>query len=277
MHFRYILAVMFVWGWLSGLHGQDTIRVSLQEAIVRASEESVDALGVRNEYISGYWQYRTYQSELLPEVTITGTLPYYSKSYNTYQSEDGTYKYVGNDYSRMDVGLSITQNILLTGGKISIESSMQRLEQYGDNSFTRYKTIPGAITLEQPILGFNHVGWLRKIEPIRKKESEQKLVADIEDVSHTVVEYYFNLLLGKTNLEIARQNLENSRKVYSIAEARRKMGQISENELLQLRVSFLNAEAVLTDARSSLDARMFQLRSYLDQALGQGRIKPVQH
>ena len=260
---KYLFISLFIIGLSSASKAQDTLRISLQEAIIRASQESVDAMGVRSEYIASYWEYRTYKSELLPEVTVTGTLPYYSKSYNPYQSEDGSYKYVSNDYSQIDVGMSIMQNIPLTGGKISVESSMQRLEQYGKNSFTRYKSIPGAITLEQPVFGFNRVGWMRKIEPIKKKESEQKLIADIEDISHTVVEYYFNLLLGEANLEIAKQNLENSNKVFSIAEARRKMGQISENELLQLKVSLLNAESELTKAQLSLDARMFQLRSYL--------------
>lgn len=260
---RYFIIYLFIVGFSFSMQAQDTIRVSLQEAIVKASKESVDAMGVRSEYISSYWQYRTYKSELLPEVILSGTLPYYSKAYNAYQGEDGSYKYVSNDYSRVDVGVSITQNIPLTGGKISIESSMQRLEQYGDNPFSRYKSIPGAITLEQPIFGFNRVGWMRKIEPIKRKESEQKLVADIEEIAHTVVKYYFDLLLGSVNLDIATQNLENSQKVYSIAEARRKMGQISENELLQLKVALLNAEAALTSAQLSLNARMLQLRSFL--------------
>lgn len=260
---KYLLFSFFVVGLSSFLKSQDTLQISIQEAILRASQESVDAVGVRNEYIASYWEYRTYKSELLPEIVVTGTLPYYTKSYNPYQSEDGSYKYVSNDYSQVNLGLSITQNIPLTGGKISIESSMQRLNQYGNNSFTRYKSIPGAITLEQPVFGFNRVGWMRKIEPIKKKESEQKLIADIENISHTVVEHYFNLLLGEANLDIAKQNLENSSKVFSIAKARRKIGQISENELLQLKISLLNAESELTKAQLSLDARMFQLRSYL--------------
>ena len=175
---KYLLFSFFVVGFSSFLKSQDTLQISIQEAILRASQESVDAVGVRNEYIASYWEYRTYKSELLPEIVVTGTLPYYTKSYNPYQSEDGSYKYVSNDYSQVNLGLSITQNIPLTGGKISIESSMQRLNQYGNNSFTRYKSIPGAITLEQPVFGFNRVGWMRKIEPIKKKESEQKLIAE---------------------------------------------------------------------------------------------------
>ena len=35
------------------------------------------------------------------------------------------------------------------------------------------------------------------------------------------------------------------------------MGQISENELLQLKLSALNAKAALTEAESDLNAKMF--------------------
>lgn len=242
---------------------QDTINFSLETAIRRAATQSVDAIVSKNEYRSSYWEYRTYKSELLPEVIFNGTLPYYSKSYNQYQKEDGTYTFVANDYSKIDAGLAISQNIPLTGGKVSLESSMQQLKQYGDNSVTNWKSIPFALTLEQPILGFNSIGWKKRIMPVKKTESERKLLADIEETSNTVVTHYFNLLLGKANMDIAQQNMENTQKLYKIAEARHKIGQISQNDLMQLKVSMLNAEANLIDAQASLDTRMFELRSFL--------------
>jgi Outer membrane protein len=98
--------------------------------------------------------------------------------------------------------------------------------------------IPGSITLQQPIFGFNRVKWLQKIEPVKYQGAKQQLVADMEDVSNTAIQYYFNLLLGQINMEIAQQNLKNTEKLYTIAEARRKIGQISENDLLQLKVHY---------------------------------------
>lgn len=251
--------------WLSaGLTAQDTIAISLTDAINRSVSNSVDAVVARNQYKSSYWGYRTYKAELLPEVTLNSTLPYYSKSYNQFQNTDGTYTYVSNDYSRIDGGLSISQNIPLTGGILSVESSFERLQQYGEGGSTRYMGIPASITLEQPIFGFNRVKWLQRIEPVKYKEAQQKLIGDMEEVSNTAIQYYFNLLLGQINMEIAQQNLKNSEKLYTIAEARRKIGQISENDLLQLKVSLLKAESYLTDAQASLNARMFQLRSFLN-------------
>jgi len=241
----------------------DTVRISLEQAIFESSIHSVDALVAKNEFQSSYWGYRTYKAELLPEVIFDGTLPYYSKSYNQLQNPDGTYTYVGNDFSRIDAAISINQNIPWTGGKLSVESSMQRLDQFGNNSATRYMSIPTAITLEQPIFGFNRVGWLQKIEPVKYKEAKARLVSQMENVTVTAINLYFNLLLGEMNLNIAIQNYKNTEKLYSISEAKRKIGQISENDLLQLKISCLKAEAYVTEANSSLKASMFQLRSFL--------------
>lgn len=258
----------------TGAKAQDTITVSLTDAIQRSASISVDAVVARNEYKSSYWGYRTYKAELLPEVTLNTTLPYYSKSYNSFQNSDGSYTFVSNDYSKIDAGIAITQNIPLTGATLSLESSFQRLQQYGDKGSTRYMAIPGSITLEQPILGFNRVKWLQRIEPVKYQEAKQQLVASMENVSNTAIQHYFNLLLGQINMEIAQQNLKNTEKLYTIAEARRKIGQISENDLLQLKISLLKAESYLTDAQASLSSRMFQLRSFL----GYGEdviVKPV--
>lgn len=99
--------------------------------------------------------------------------------------------------------------------------------------------------------------------PIKQTESEKKLVANIEEVSNTAIMHYFNLLIGKSNLDIAMQNQANMQRLYTIAQAKYKIGQLSENDLLQLHVSVLNAESNLVDAQASYDARMFQLSSFL--------------
>lgn len=242
---------------------QDTVRITLDEAIHRAASQSVDAVVARNEYVSSYWEYRTYKSELLPELAFNGTLPYYTKSYNSYQNPDGSYNYVASDYSQLDATLSATQNLPWTGGKLSFESSAQKLTQYGEDKGTKWKAIPYALTLEQPLFGFNSLGWKKRIEPVKKKEAEQKLVAAIEETSTTLISHYFNLLLAKANKETAVQNLENTQKLYKIAEARFKIGQVSESELLQLKVGMLNAESELVNAEAALNARMFELRSFL--------------
>lgn len=242
---------------------QDTVRLTLPDAIRLGQARSVDAVVARSEYVSAYWAWRTYRTELLPEVTLSATAPYYSKSYNQFQNQSGEYTYVGNFYNRFDAGLSIAQNIPWTGGQISVSGTLERMRQMGDNPSTRFMAVPASVTLEQPLFGLNRIKWLRKIEPVRFREAGLRIVSDFEDVALTVVGLYFNLLLAQTTVESAAQNVANSERLYSIARVRRTIGQISETELMQLRVALLGSRAKLTDAETDLKYQMFQLRSYL--------------
>ena len=85
--------------------------ITLDEAIVIARTQSVDAAVALNELKTAYWEYRTFRADLLPEVNFTGTLPNYNKSYSTYQNSDGSYSFVRNNTLGLSGALSIDQNI----------------------------------------------------------------------------------------------------------------------------------------------------------------------
>lgn len=261
---KYLFIILFFGAISLTMKPADTLRITLEEAINTGISRSVDAVTAGNEYVSAYWEYRTYKTELLPEIIFNSILPHYSKSYNSIQNNDGSYSFVSNDYNQIDASISINQNIPLTGGILTIESSLERIRQNGDNSSIHYKSIPAKISLEQPIFGFNRIKWLQKIEPVKYTEACRKLISDREETALTVIEYYFNLLLGHINLDMAGQNRDNAEKLYIVAEARHKTGQLSKVDLLQMKSSLLRAESSFTNARISLDSRMFQLRSYLN-------------
>ena len=65
-------------------------------------------------------------------------------------------------------------------------------------------------------------------------------------------------------MNIARQNLQTAEKLYEVAQAKRRMGTISENDVLQLRLDVLTARSALTNSESTRQARQFALRSFLD-------------
>ncbi len=238
-------------------------RITLEEAIILARTQSVDAAVALNELKTAYWEYRTYKANLLPEVNFSATIPGYAKSYNSYQQGDGSYTFVRNNYMQMSGELSIDQNIWLTGGKLSLNTSLDFMKQLDGNKEERYMSVPIALTLSQPIFGVNSYKWDRRIEPVRYAEAKARFLSETEEVTMTTINYFFNLLLAKENVGIAQQNLENAEKLYEVAKAKRQMGQISENDVLQLKLNVLNARATLTDNESSLKSSMFQLRSFL--------------
>lgn len=238
-------------------------RITLDEAITLARVQSVNAAVALNELKTAYWEYRTYKANLLPEVNFSATIPGYAKSYNSYQQGDGSYTFVRNNYMQMSGELSIDQNIWLTGGKLSLNTSLDFMKQLDGNKEERYMSVPIALTLSQPIFGVNSYKWDRRIEPVRYAEAKARFLSETEEVTMTTINYFFNLLLAKENVGIAQQNLENAEKLYEVAKAKRQMGQISENDVLQLKLNVLNARATLTDNESSLKSSMFQLRSFL--------------
>lgn len=239
----------------------NNIELTLSEAISMARTQSVDAVVARGELKSAYWAYRTYQADLLPELSFDGTVPQYNKSYSSYQQDDGSYKFVRNNWFGMNGALNVNQNIWLTGGSLSLTTSLDYIKADGMKNFM---SVPISLTLNQPIFGVNDSKWKRRIEPVKYREAKAAFITATENVTMKTIQYFFNLLLARENVSIAKQNLQNAKRLYDIAEARKKMGQVSESDLLRLKLSLLNAQGTLTDNESSLNSNMFQIKTFLN-------------
>ena len=250
--------------------GQDTLKLSLDECIAMARRQSVDAAVALGELKSAYWQWRSYKADLLPEVSFSASGSY-NKRYTSYQQADGGVSYVRNDYLGADGSLYVTQKIWPTGGTISVESSLDFLHQ-SDHSLLggsrrgadQFMSLPIAVTLSQPLFGVNHLKWNRRIEPLRYREAQARFLTETEQVAMKAVSLFFNLLIAGEQVGIAKQNLQTAEKLYEVAQAKRQMGTISENDVLQLRLDVLKARSALTNSESNRQASQFALRSFLD-------------
>lgn len=263
--YRYFLLLMTAAFFIIETGGMvNAAEITLEEAVLLARARSVDAAVALNQLRTSYWSYRTYRADLLPEMTFNATIPSYRKSYSPYQLDDGSYTFVRNNVLEMNGELSVKQNIWLTGGSLALTTSLDWMRQLDNGAYNRFMSVPIALTLNQPIFGVNNMKWNRKIEPVRYEEAKADFMSASEQVALSAVTYFFDLLMAKENLGIARQNYANSQKLYEVAIAKRKMGQISKNDLLQLELNLLNAEASLTDSESSYRAAMFALSAFLD-------------
>ena len=244
----------------------DTLHLTLDDCIAMARRQSVDAAVALGELRSAYWQWRSYKADLLPEVSLSGTLPSYNKRYSSYQQADGGLSFVRNDYLGLDGSLNITQKLWPTGGTLSVESSLDYLHQTGSGtgSSNQLMSLPVAITLSQPLFGANHQKWNRRIEPLRYREAQARFLTETEQVAMQAISLYFGLMLASEQVNIAHQNLQTAEKLYEVAQAKRRMGSISENDVLQMRLDVLTARSALTNSESTRQASQFALRSFLD-------------
>lgn len=258
-------AFFLAWLPLAVLAQTDTLRLSLDDCIAMARRQSIDAAVALGELRSAYWQWRSYRADLLPEVSLSGTAPSWNKRYSSYQQADGSLSFVRNDYLGLDGALHITQKLWPTGGTLSVESSLEYLHQSGSGgSGNQFMSLPVAVTLSQPLFSVNHLKWNRRIEPLRYREAQARFLTETEQVAMQAISLYFGLLLAGEQVNIARQNLQTAEKLYEVAQAKRRMGTISENDVLQLRLDVLTARSALTNSESNRQARQFALRSFLD-------------
>ncbi|MDD6280101.1 MAG: TolC family protein [Bacteroidales bacterium] len=240
------------------------LSLTLDDAIAMARVKSVDAAVALDELKTAYWQWRSYRAERLPEITLSATLPSYNDRYTSYMNEAGEYSFVRTHNLDAQAELSINQNIPLTGGSVSLSTSLDYMRQFEDGGSNRFLTIPVALTLQQPIFGVNSFKWDSRIEPVRFQEAKAAFLSATEDMAQTTVNYFFTLVMSYENVAIASQNLDNANKLYAVAVEKRKMGSISENDLRQMELNVLDARSDLTECRSTLKSDMFALRSYLD-------------
>ena len=237
------------------------LTLTLEQTIERARDLSPDAQSARHTLRSAYWNYRYYRANYLPALTLTSA-PYMDRAINRITMGDGSVQFVEQNLLSTDLSLSVTQNIALTGGTLSLTTSAQRLDLLSEHT-SSWQTSPVMIGYSQSLFGYNSLKWDRRIEPVRYEEARKSYVETLELVAATATQKFFDLATAQSNLEIATTNYANADTLYAYAQGRYEIGTISENEMLQLEINKLNEEANCMSARIEVENAMQELRSYL--------------
>jgi outer membrane protein TolC len=242
---------------------QDIKRLTLDEVVILASEQSPNALIAKHRFRASYWQYRTFVAEYRPTLSLSGNLPDYSTAYNrVWNSVAQQWEYASTNVLQTSGNLSLAQNIGLTGGSISLFSDLT-YEKNFETDGERYITSPLNVRLTQPLFRYNELRWQKKIEPLKYEEARKTYLRDVENVHMMAVQYFFNLALAQINREIAETNMQNADTLYQIAKGRYNLGTIAEDELLQMELSYLNAGTAINESEMNLRDRELKLRSFL--------------
>jgi outer membrane protein len=235
---------------------------TLAEVIGLALKESaVTRLATANKENS-FWQWQNFRAGYKPQLALTGTLPDFSRTISPVVQPDGTTAFRQVAINNAALELRLSQDISLTGGTVFFNSQVQRFDDF-DRRQKSYNSNPAIIGLSQPLFGYNALAWNKKIEPLRYEESRRKYLEDRETISLTATQYFFDLLVEQVNADIAAKNLANNEAIFKIAEEKYRLGKLSQNDLLQLRLTLINARTAL--AQATLEARMqgLQLKNYV--------------
>jgi len=256
--------VLFIIFIFSKIQAQDDSRqLTLEESIRIARNQSPDALTATHQFRVSYWMFRSYRASYLPSLTLFGSVPDFDRSIRKIATVEGDV-YSPQTVNELYAGLSLEQRIGVTGGTLSLNSNLSRLDNLTDTiNYVQYSSSLLNITYRQPIFKYNPYKWQRKIEPMKYIEAKKKYLEDMEQVSVMTTNYFFNLLQAQIREQIAIINQANYDTLYKIAQGRFNLGKIAENDLLQLELQYLRANASVDEARLTVEDQLYRFKSFL--------------
>ncbi len=248
-----------------GAFGQQAISLDLEETIRLAQEQSIDAMIVRNTFLGDYWNFRSHRAELLPSLNFSAGIANFDRSQRALQdAATGEIYYRTNYNMNNSATVSIDQQVAVTGGILSLSSSLNRLDQYRPIRDITYYSQPVTLSYLQPLFNYNRLKWDRKIEPEKFERSKKEYLESMEEVTLKAVRYFYNLAMAQLHYTIAAGNYSQMKTMYGIASRRHEQtGSVTRSELLQLELRMVNDSLAISTRENDYKARLMEFRSFL--------------
>ena len=244
--------------------GAQPVVLTLNKAIEQAADSSLEAFRMKNMFLSGYWEFRTYQAQRLPSLTMNLTpAQYYRDITRRYDSENDLDVYRKQQSFYAGGSMEVKQNFDLLGGTFVLDSDLGYIRNFGDNTYSQFTSVPVRIGYNQSLLGYNPFKWSRKIEPLKYEKVKKEYIYNVEGVSEEVTTHFFTLAMAQAEYDLARENVASSDTLYVTGQQRHKIAAISQADLLTLKLDAVNARNALQNADIALKRAMFSLASYL--------------
>jgi len=238
--------------------------ISLEEVLNIAQEKSLAAFRAKNVYLAGYWEYKSFKAQRLPQAEIQLRPFTYNRSVQKrYDFERNIDVYRETQTLDSYANLAITQNLGVTGGSFYIDSDLGRLQNFGLDEITTFSATPIRIGFYQPLLAHNPLRWEKEISPLKFEKAKQEYLQDLQDINLRGVESFFELVIANMKWEMAQHDFATSDTLYAIARRRFAIATIEKEDLLNLELRKINAALALTQAQKNLSKARFNLNSFL--------------
>ena len=175
--------------------------MTLNEALETATEESLDAFKAKRKYGAGYWTYRSFRAKLLPKVDLQLQPFTFNRSFiKRYDPLNNIDVYREQQNLNTFAQISINQNIRATGATVYMNSTFNRLENFGDPSIQNYSTTPIRIGLLQPLMAFNELKWEDRTADLEYKKAKKEYLAQQQEIHLKTVSLFFRWALASTKV-----------------------------------------------------------------------------
>jgi outer membrane protein TolC len=250
---------------------EKVIKLTLQDVIDLASRQSIDAFTQQNMYRSSYWAFKYFRADKRPFLAI-GSNPFsYSNSIRQdYVPDNQSWTYSQQKNFTSSASLKMTQIVGLTGGNLSVSSDLGMSKNFLGDQSTLFSANQLSVGYNQKLNGFNSMHWRSKIEPLKFEIAKKNLVQSMEDIAVKATGKFFAMIDAQIEINISNTNLANADTLYQLGKGRYQVGTVTQDELLNMELTLMNAKLAVTRANQGLVRARSDLNSFL--ALEKGTI-----
>ena len=237
----------------------------LQDVVALAQRNSPSYYRAQSRALNSLYAYRYFKAGQLPQLVlgIDNNSSPFGETVEVLQP-DGKVEYVRRSTSNTAINLGLRQNVPWTGGTFSVQSNLNRFDEFSSTNTTNYLATPFSINYNQPSVVYNPFYWERKLSPIIYDESKRQYIEDLETAALDGASMFFEALAAQTQEKIYQLNVANQDTLYKISKGRFDLGKIAENELLQIELSLLNARNTLEQASLQKEMAYQELKRFLN-------------
>lgn len=266
---RYLILITFCFLTISLTAQEKVLKLSLQDVIEIASRQSIDAFRQKNMYLSSFWAYKYYKADRLPSLSI-GSNPFsfgnsLRRDYNT---DSAKYIYTQQKNFTTSAALKMGQNVGLTGGRFTVSSDLEMTKDFLGKKQTQYSVNVLSFGYNQTVNGYNSMRWKAKIEPLKFEKAKKDLIQSMEDISVKATGKFFQMIDAQIEVNISITNLANADTLYQLGKGRYQVGTVTQDELLNMELTQMNAKLAVTKANQGLTRARSDLNSFLAQEKG---------
>ena len=234
--------------------------LTLQQAIEMAQRNGLQARAALGTRDAARERDNAFSARLLPQVSLAGNLPIYSRTIVPVTQPDGTTLFLPVRQTTSDLAMVVTQRIPFTGAQLTMSSTLNQVKRTGTGVPETWSSTPFNFAITQPILRSNTIGWEREVNGLQADVAERQYMEAREDIALQTSVAFFDYYAAQVSLRNATLNAATNDTLFRLNQGRFEVGKISENDLLQSELALLRARAQADGARLEHDRALAALR-----------------
>lgn len=253
-------------GNTAGAAPGDTIRLSIEEAVARATEQSQEVRLARAQVEAAAAQVTSARSAALPQ--ITANLGYTRTFASPFDVGQGVQLPDSLRFSP-DPTRPLEERVKYLEDRAPLAGLAGMAGLFSDMPFGRRNTYTAGITGTQLLYSGGRVGAALRIAADYEDAARLNLEEQIAEVELQVRTAYYQALLAKQMEQIARAALEQAEAFLAEERLRRQAGQSSDLDVMRAEVAAENLRPGLVQAQKAAELAELNLKRLLDLPLKQ--------